>query len=309
MLNKTKKVLIFMLSSLFIYLFISNPNIIIDSVNASLDIFINNIFVSLFPFFLLADILINYNYIYYLSKIFKFKYSYIILMSMISGLPSNAKYISNLLDNNQISTHDAEILLSITFFPNPMFVIGTVGTIMMNNTKLGIILLINIYLSNLVLYIYYYNKLERKNITINTNQLAFPNLLKESILKNINTLLVILGTIVLFILLSNIIFNYIKLNPLIQSIIASLLEMTSGIKKISILSINTNLKFILISTSLMFSGLSIITQALSILSDYKLNIKFILKNKLFLIIINLIFSISTCIIYHYFIWASWRSIA
>ena len=309
MLNKTKKVLIFMLSSLFIYLFISNPNIIIDSVNASLDIFINNIFVSLFPFFLLADILINYNYIYYLSKIFKFKYSYIILMSMISGLPSNAKYISNLLDNNQISTHDAEILLSITFFPNPMFVIGTVGTIMMNNTKLGIILLINIYLSNLILYIYYYNKLERKNITINTNQLAFPNLLKESILKNINTLLVILGTIVLFILLSNIIFNYIKLNPLIQSIIASLLEMTSGIKKISILSLNTNLKFTLISTSLMFSGLSIITQALSILSDYKLNIKFILKNKLFLILINLIFSISTCIIYHYFIWASWRSIA
>ena len=296
MLNKTKKVLIFMLSSLFIYLFISNPNIIIDSVNASLDIFINNIFVSLFPFFLLADILINYNYIYYLSKIFKFKYSYIILMSMISGLPSNAKYISNLLDNNQISTHDAEILLSITFFPNPMFVIGTVGTIMMNNTKLGIILLINIYISNLILYIYYYNKLERKNITINTNQLAFPNLLKESILKNINTLLVILGTIVLFILLSNIIFNYIKLNPLIQSIIASLLEMTSGIKKISILSINTNLKFILISTSLMFSGLSIITQALSILSDYKLNIKFILKNKLFLIIINLVLSLIYIII-------------
>ena len=296
MLNKTKKVLIFMLSSLFIYLFISNLNIIIDSVNASLDIFINNIFVSLFPFFLLADILINYNYIYYLSKIFKFKYSYIILMSMISGLPSNAKYISNLLDNNQISTHDAEILLSITFFPNPMFVIGTVGTIMMNNTKLGIILLINIYLSNLILYIYYYNKLERKNITINTNQLAFPNLLKESILKNINTLLVILGTIVLFILLSNIIFNYIKLNPLIQSIIASLLEMTSGIKKISILSLNTNLKFILISTSLMFSGLSIITQALSILSDYKLNIKFILKNKLFLIIINLVLSLIYIII-------------
>lgn len=296
MLYKTKKVLIFMLSSLFIYLFISNPNIIIDSVNTSLDIFINNIFVSLFPFFLLADILINYNYIYYLSKIFKFKYSYIILMSMISGLPSNAKYISNLLDNNQISTHDAEILLSITFFPNPMFVIGTVGTIMMNNTKLGIILLINIYLSNLILYIYYYNKLERKNIAINTNQLTFPNLLKESILKNINTLLVILGTIVLFILLSNNIFNYIKLNPLIQSIIASILEMTSGIKKISILSLNTNLKFILISTSLMFSGLSIITQAFSILSDHNLNIKLILKNKLILILINLILSLTYIII-------------
>lgn len=298
MLNKTKKLLLFTIYTIILFIFITNSKIVISSVNTSLEIFINNIFVSLFPFFILSDILINYNYIYYLSKIFKFKYSYIILMSLISGLPSNAKYINNLLTNNQINIKDAEILLSITYFPNPMFVIGTIGTLLLNNTLLGILILINIYISNLILYLIYYNKLSNNNIRINTKKISFFTLLKASITKNINTLLIILGTIVIFILTSNLLFNYIHLNPLLKSIIMSILEMTSGIKKISILNINTNLKFILISSSLIFSGISIICQSLSILSDYKINIKFILKNKLFLLLINLILNYTTIILFN-----------
>lgn len=298
MLNKTKKLLLFTIYTIILFIFITNSKIVISSVNASLEIFINNIFVSLFPFFILSDILINYNYIYYLSKIFKFKYSYIILMSLISGLPSNAKYINNLLTNNQINIKDAEILLSITYFPNPMFVIGTIGTLLLNNTLLGILILINIYISNLILYLIYYNKLSNNNIKINTKKISFFILLKDSITKNINTLLVILGTIVIFILTSNLLFKYIHLNPILESIIMSILEMTSGIKKISILNINTNLKFILISSSLIFSGISIICQSLSILSDYKINIKFILKNKLFLLLINLILNYTTIILFN-----------
>ena len=207
-------------------------------------------------------------------------------MSMISGLPSNAKFISNLLDRNEISIKDANVLLSVTFFPNPMFVIATVGTLMLNNTKLGIILLINLYISNLIMYIIYYKKLDKKNISFNKNSLNFPNLIKNSILNNISTLMIILGTIVIFILLSNIIFTYIKVSPLTEGIITSIFEMTSGIKKISILNLNTNLKYMIISISLMFSGISIITQAFSILSNYKLDIKLILRNKLILILLN-----------------------
>ncbi len=286
MFSKMKKIIIFLLFSIILFIIFKNPTIVIESVNYSIDIFIKNIITSLFPFFILADILINYNYIYYLSKILKFKYSYIILMSMISGLPSNAKFISNLLDRNEISIKDANLLLSVTFFPNPMFVIATVGTLMLNNTKLGIILLINLYISNLIMYIIYYKKLDKKNISFNKNSLNFPNLIKISILNNISTLMIILGTIFIFILLSNIIFTYIKVSPLTEGIITSIFEMTSGIKKISILNLNTNLKYMIISISLMFSGISIITQAFSILSNYKLDIKLILRNKLILILLN-----------------------
>lgn len=287
MLNKLKKLFIFLTFTLLIFTFINNSNIIIDSVNVSINLFIKNLFVSLFPFFLLADFLINYNYVYYLSKIFKFKYSYVILMCMLSGLPSNAKYISKLLENNQINKEDAEILMSVTFFPNPMFVVVSIGVLVFNNTFTGIVVLLNIYLSNIIFYLIKYKKLTKNNIKINNNQLSFSSLLKSSILNNMNTLIVILGTIVFFTTITNILFNYIEIPLVFESIITSIFEMTSGIKKISDLTISTNLKYMLISSSLSLSGLSILAQASSMLSNYNLDFKSIIKNKLIILLLNI----------------------
>ena len=287
MLNKLKKLFIFLTFTLLIFTFINNSNIIIDSVNVSINLFIKNLFVSLFPFFLLADFLINYNYVYYLSKIFKFKYSYVILMCMLSGLPSNAKYISKLLENNQINKEDAEILMSVTFFPNPMFVVVSIGVLVFNSTFTGIVMLLNIYLSNIIFYLMKYKKLTKNNIKINNNQLSFSSLLKSSILNNMNTLIVILGTIVFFTTITNILFNYIEMPLVFESIITSIFEMTSGIKKISDLTISTNLKYMLISSSLSLSGLSILAQASSMLSNYNLDFKSIIKNKLIILLLNI----------------------
>lgn len=287
MLNKLKKLFTFLTFTLLIFTFINNSNIIIDSVNVSINLFIKNLFVSLFPFFLLADFLINYNYVYYLSKIFKFKYSYVILMCMLSGLPSNAKYISKLLENNQINKEDAEILMSVTFFPNPMFVVVSIGVLVFNNTFTGIVMLLNIYLSNIIFYLIKYKKLTKNNIKINNNQLSFSSLLKSSILNNMNTLIVILGTIVFFTTITNILFNYIEIPLVFESIITSIFEMTSGIKKISDLTISTNLKYMLISSSLSLSGLSILAQASSMLSNYNLDFKSIIKNKLIILLLNI----------------------
>lgn len=287
MLNKLKKLFIFLTFTLLIFTFIYNSNIIIYSVNVSINLFIKNLFVSLFPFFLLADFLINYNYVYYLSKIFKFKYSYVILMCMLSGLPSNAKYISKLLENNQINKEDAEILMSVTFFPNPMFVVVSIGVLVFNNTFTGIVMLLNIYLSNIIFYLIKYKKLTKNNIKINNNQLSFSSLLKSSILNNMNTLIVILGTIVFFTTITNILFNYIEIPLVFESIITSIFEMTSGIKKISDLTISTSLKYMLISSSLSLSGLSILAQASSMLSNYNLDFKSIIKNKLIILLLNI----------------------
>ena len=99
-------------------------------------------------------------YIYFLNKIFKFKYSHLILLSLFSGLPSNAKYINNLLENNDIDINDASIMLSVTFFPNPMFVIGSIGSLMLNSIKLGTIILLTIYLSNFIIYLINYKNLK-----------------------------------------------------------------------------------------------------------------------------------------------------
>lgn len=288
MIKIIKKILIFIILSLLILIFLTNPKLIINSVNYSVDVFLTNVMPSLLPFFILADTLINYNYIYFLNKIFKFKYSYLILMSLFSGLPSNAKYISILLEKNEISNYDANIMLSVTFFPNPMFVIGSIGTLMLKSAKLGTVLLGSIYISNLIIYILNYKKLNKKETHFLQNQKSFVELIKTSVINNSKTLLVILGTIVIFTTLSNIIFEYIKVPQILEGIITSIFEMTSGIKKISIINIPIEYKLILISLALSFSGISVLCQAFSILSNYKLNIKLILKNKLLIITLTLL---------------------
>ena len=161
------KFIVVLFFSFILFVFLSNPSLIMDSVNYSVSVFFSNVLPSLFPFFILADALINYNYVYFLNKVFRFKYSYLILMSLFSGLPSNAKYISALIRREEISIRDASILLSVTFFPNPMFVVGSVGVLMLNNIRYGIFLLISIYLSNFLVYLFYYKSLSKNVISFN----------------------------------------------------------------------------------------------------------------------------------------------
>ena len=78
---------------------------------------------------------------------------------MFSGLPSNAKIINSLLSKGLISKKDASIVMSFTFFPNPMFVITSVGILMNGSFKLGISLLIINYISNFIMYLFNYKKL------------------------------------------------------------------------------------------------------------------------------------------------------
>ncbi len=280
----------FLFLSFILFVFLFNPTIIIDSVKYSLNVFINNVLPSLFPFFILGDILIKYNYIYFLNKVFKFKYSYIFLMSLFSGLPSNSKYIKELLDKNIISCKDASIILSTSFFPNPMFVIASVGFLIFGSIKLGITILLITYISNIIVYLFYYKKLTKVNIPINIKSESFFSFIKSSIINNVYTLIIILGTMTIFTIISNIIFNFIDLPILIENVLSAILEMTSGINKINEVNISLNIRFVLTSSIINFSSISIISQAFSILSDYNINKKLILKNKFLILLISFIIS-------------------
>lgn len=285
--------------SFVIFVFLSSPEVIIDSVNYSMDVFIKNLLPTLFPFFILVDFLMNYGYVDYLKSILRFKYGYVILLSMISGLPSNAKYIKIFLDNKMISMRDAEIMMSVTFFPNPMFVISSVGLLMMGSLKLGFMALISVYISNFMVYFLYYKKLSNVSASISTSRVSFPKLLSSSILNNINTLLVILGTIMFFMTILNIFVHFVNLSDEMLAIINGIFEMTSGIKNMSTSVFSTQVKYIFISLFLSFSGMSVLMQAFSILSEYKLNVKFILKNKLLVMILNLLIN------YFYIVFFVW----
>ena len=291
--------------------FFTNNEILYYSVLDSFNLFFDKIYIPLFPFLILGNILINYNFPYYFSIIFgKFfsklfninkQNSFFIFLSMLVGFPSGAVYINKYLENNLIDEEEAVKLLSISFFPTPSFVISSVGVLFLGNIKYGIIILISLYITNFLLGIFIRNKSNNKGVLNNDirNTKSFGIILKESILLSFNTLIIILGSITIFMIISNLIFYYLSFNPFIESIISSILEMTNGIKKISDLSLTILLKILFITFSLSFSGLSIHSQVLSILSKppiyKKVFINRIFASILSIIISYIIYSLFLCI--------------
>lgn len=298
----------YILLTFILIIFLLNINIVLSSVTDASVIFYTKIFVSVFPFIILSNILIYFNYHLFLNKIFKkplnklfniSSSSIIFILSILSSMPSNSIYTKNLLDNKLINTTEANKILTFTYFPSISFMIGTVGYKMFNNIKIGILLLLSNYIYNILIGIYL--RKDKINFTLENensiNKTSFFDMLTNTILNAFKTCAIILGNLIIFIIIINILNKYLNINNTLLSILSGLLELTTGSNMLSLLDININLKIALTSLIINFSGLSILFQSKSILNDYNINIKRIL-------IIKLIFSIIISILLYIFLYYS-----
>ena len=294
----------YIIISLLLILFITNLDLIIKSTKYACNIFFNKVFISVFPFVLLSDILIYYDYhIFlsktigkYLSKLFNIdsNTTIVFILSMLTSNPTNAIIIKDMLDKNIIDENTANKILPYTFFPSIAYVIGTIGIGSFNSFKIGLFIWLIILFNNIFIGIFQRKQIGKSNTIYNQNKEEnIFNILKNSILKGINTSFIILGNLIIFIIITNLFIKYIKLDSILISMLSSILEATNGINQISILNISNCYKIILIVFSLLFSSISILFQAFSILSDYNINLKRLLIIKL---VFSLLISITIIII-------------
>lgn len=289
------KIIKSLILTLFLIVFVLNLDIVINSTLSASHLFITKVFVSIFPFIILSDILYYFNYDLFLKKIFgniisklfnvSKNASIIYILSILTSHPGNAIYIKGMLDNKTIDEEDATKILRATYFPSIAFVIGSIGIGIYHDIKIGIILYLITFLNNILIGVFLRGKKKCNDIEyVKQNKLTLQETLSNSISKGINTSYIILGNIIIFTILVNLLNHYLNINSTVLAIISGMLEMTNGIFMIGNLNINLTYKVILTSFILNFSGLSIIFQTSSILSKYKINIKKIL-------IVKLIFSI------------------
>lgn len=307
--KKYTNLLVIIITLFFLVELFINKNLVFNTISFSLDIWVNNLIPSLFPMFILSDILITYNFVKYIPKWFINIFSYlfnikkectlVFFLSMLSGFPSNAKNIRKLYDMNIINSKEASHMLMFTHFSNPLFILGTLAIFFLNNKKLGIIILLSHYLSNFIIGIIFrkFNTISNNTSNEKEKDLHFGPVFVNAIKSSVDTLLLILGTLTCFLIISAIIINRFNLNSYNSLLIKSILEITMGLKELSLFNFNDLTKVILSSCILSFGGLSVHMQVVSQLIDTDISYKYFFIGRVFQVVISLFLSYFIYFIY------------
>ena len=274
--------IVVVLSVFFVLLFVFSKDIS-SSIIFSISIWKDNLLPSLFPFFVMSDLLLAYGFVdiisfflgaimtkwFYLPKDAAFAF----FVSLFSGFPSGSKYVNDLLNAKKISIEDANYLIMFTHFANPFFIVTTIGLFLLSNVKAGYIILISHILSNIIVaFIFRKEKVilnndnnYKKAFYLSSPDKPFITILTNSIFKSFKTLVNMLGIIMIFLMITTIIKKIIPVRGITNGLLSGFLEMTQGVKYISSLDISLPIKASILSAIVSFSGLSVHFQVKSII--------------------------------------------
>jgi len=267
-----KSILILVTLVVLLVLYLINSSLIINSVIDYSKLFLTKLFPVSLIFFIFSSLLIDYGLIQLLQYYLKINTSnlYVLIISMISGFPSGAKYAKELLEAELISTDDAEKILMYSHFPNPLFVLGSVYSVI-KDRSICLKLLCAIILSNLIIFFC----LKKSKKEINTNYHVpnnFSQVLGKAIVNSFNTVLLIYGTSLFFYLIATIITKYFVLGSYGYILLNGFFDLTKGVFA-TILINDITIRAFLILLFISFGGLSIHMQVKSILSDTSISYK------------------------------------
>ncbi len=273
--NKLKEIILFTFILIYLIYTIKYTSYISKQTIYSVSIWLTKIIPSLFPTLIIIDLIHNSNIPYYIDKYLHINYIYII--SIISGSPSNA-YVLNKY-NQDITKH-----LSTTKYTSIIFTYNYLKHIY--NHQIALILIILNVLSNIILILII--KPQKLEIQRNKNK-PILNTIIQSITKNINTLITILGTIIFF---NTLPITKIK-NIYLKTLLLSILEITTSLNNLSTTNIPINIKLLFTIISLSTCGLCIETQIKSIINDTSINYSKYINYRLLHLVIYLVLTLIT----------------
>lgn len=210
--------LLFLLFTISILIF-SNSNL--SAVKSGITLWATSVVPSLFPFFVATELLMHTNIVYHIGNILnrfmkplfnvRGEGAFAFIMGIISGYPIGAKIATNFRKEDICTKEECERLLSFTNNSGPLFIIGSVGILLYRNTMIGLLLFITHLLASLSVGIIFRFWKKTKNSDVDSfisktyantkTPASFSNLgeiLSESIVSSIKSILVIGGFVVIF---------------------------------------------------------------------------------------------------------------
>lgn len=300
-----------LLISTLLVLMIIYPQASLNSAKEGINLWLFVVIPSLMPFFIINDMLIALKIPENISRLFApiarilFNTSgygaYVFIMSIFSGYPAGAKITAQLIENNKITAEEGQRILTFSSTSGPLFIIGAVGSGMLNNPIAGYILFIShilgSILNGIITRIFMKGTYINKPISNIENQYKdFNSVLSSAIGNSLVTSGFIGGYIILFSVVIELLnkINFFDtlayiLNKffipetaasLISSTLEASIEISNGCKILSQSGINLSLLLCIISFIIAFSGFSIIGQVFGVIGKTKINLKVYVLTKL-----------------------------
>lgn len=244
---------------------------------------------SLFPFLVLSSFIIKAQ----LTSSFKNASVNVFILGLLGGYPVGASCVCEMYMQKQLSKEKAERLLTFCNNCGPAFIFGAVGGGIFKSLKIGVFLYVIHILSAILVALIFNRKEDAALLPATPENGAFPNAVKSAVSGTLN----ICAFVIFFSVLCEILTNF-NILPVIcklfgnskytEAIIIGILEMTSGIYKLS-----ATRECIVISAFLLgFGGFSVHSQALAFISDAKLSSKKYFYGKTLQAIFSLILALS-----------------
>lgn len=305
---------------LFLAVFLSFWKGSATAVKDGINLWILCVVPSLFPYLFITAICSNLNATKKLGNLFSpitrklFNVNgiggYLFFISTFSGYPSGAKAVADAKKEGLLS--DAESVRASAFcsIASPAFLISSIGGITFNSPRFGLLLFSsNLVVSFLIGIIFsFYKRDEKPSSKTANNFTPSQNLLFDSALNSVTSLLIVGALITVFYLLCEILIALKILTPFIKlltfitkdeelslSIISGSLEVTGGLKRLSTFS--PKLALPIASALTGFGGVSVIMQSVTFLKSAKIKTAPFFLSKISSAVLNFLLSLILSIIF------------
>lgn len=316
LIQKTKTVLAAIIMISLTCSFIIFPSEALHASSRGLHTWFEIVFPSLLPFFILAELLIGFGVVQFIGVLFEpfmrplFRVpgvaSFAWIVGMGSGFPAGAKITATLRTNNHITKIEGERLLAFSNAASPLFLFGVIAVGFFHDERIGLLLALSHYISNLVVGILmrFYHRNEKNKTSFRKDSFfviralqqmhrtrlkenrTTGELIGDAVHSSVQTLLIIGGYIILFSVLTHMLQLFTLFKQIMEAIvpapleeaifpfISGLFEITTGTELIAALdSVPLLYQLCMISFILAFNSFSIQAQVATVIS--KTDIRFL----------------------------------
>lgn len=296
-----------LLVSFFILCLVINPQRYIQSVYKGMVLFVTSVAPALFPFFFFTRILTSVGTASILGGVLKKPLAklyncppgagYVFVMSMISGYPVGSRLIGDLYSAGIIDSGQAKAISSFTSTSGPLFIVGTVGTMMFESAAFGYLLMaihfLSAFLNGFIYRPSHKNGCQRE---ANTAACDFDDILSKGMTGALQGVFIVGGYIAVFSMIADVMYDLgivstlayplrfalsrLDINPdIADGVVTGFIEITRGCMHIADCGADIKTALPFVAGLLSFGGLSVSLQSLTFLSNCKIRPLFYFATK------------------------------